>query len=95
MFTKNLENLRRERKISKTAFCKQLGVARSTFDDYLNGTTQMPADKIEKSAVILGVTVGYLFGEVQTDNEKQLLEMLVNQQKQLTEISELLKQLVR
>ena len=95
MFSKILDNLLHERKVTKSAFCKYLGISRTTLDDYLNGITFMPGDKIEKTAAFFGVTVGYLFGETPSDTTKQVHEMLTNQQIQLTEIADLLKKLVQ
>ena len=55
----------------------------------------MPADKIQKTAAIFGVSVGYLFGECSQENEeaKLLKELIFEQQKQLNEITKQLEKL--
>jgi transcriptional regulator with XRE-family HTH domain len=65
MFVENLKKLIKDRKVSKTNFASYINTSRSTLDDYLNGTTFMPSDKIEKTAIFFNVTVGFLFGEEQ------------------------------
>ena len=95
MFPKSIENLLYERKITKTELARYLNTSRSTFDDYLSGATQMPADKIQKTAAFFSVSVGYLFGECSQENEeaKSLKELIFEQQKQLNEITKQLEKL--
>ena len=93
MFGKNLEILIHNRKANKTAFCKYLEISRTTLQDYLNETTYMTSDKIVKTAVYFGVTVASLFGE-EDDNYALIKEMIVNQQKQINEISAQFKDII-
>jgi transcriptional regulator with XRE-family HTH domain len=89
MIQQILNNLLFERKVSKTEFSLYLGCSRSTLDDYLNGKTQMPADRIKKTAVFFGVSVGYLFGEENSGdgNNIQLKNLVLEQEKKINELS--------
>ncbi len=91
--SKTLRHLIIDRKVSKTDFAKHLGVARSTLDAYLNGKTQMPADRIMLAARYFDVPVGYLFGENNNDiaNNKSIIETLKQQQKQINKLEQQLK----
>jgi len=82
MFGKNLEKLIRDRKASKTKFAEYINTSRTTLNDYLNGTTFMPSDKIEKTAIYFNVTVGFLFGE-----EQYVDPIEIHLRKKLAEIS--------
>lgn len=94
MLGKNLEILIRERKANKTAFCKYLEISRSTLHEYLNESSFMTSDKIAKTAVYFGVSVASLFGEVD-DKYASLCDMLVSQQRQINEITNQLKHVVK
>ena len=94
MLGKNLETLIRERKANKSDLCRYLDISRNTLQEYLSENTFMTSDKIVKTAVYFGVSVASLFGEVE-DNYSSLRDMLVVQQKQINEINELLKKLLK
>lgn len=86
----------RIRKVSKLNFAAYLGIARTTLDDYLNGTTFMPSDKIEKTADYLNVSVGFLFGEVDDAGEfidKSLRRQVAELTKQIKEQNKTLKEI--
>ena len=74
-----------EKRQQKTKLALHLGVARTTLDDYLNGTTQMTADKLSACAEFFQVPVGYLFGE-QTIKDNTLY-ILKKQQADLNKLS--------
>ena len=67
-----LNKLIEERGTSKTHLAKHLKISRSTLDDYINGKTYMPSDKIEKTAKYFNVSIAYLFGE--TDQTGKFVE---------------------
>ena len=95
MFPKSIENLLYDRKITKSELARHINTSRTTLDDYLNSATQMPADKIQKTAAFFGVSVGYLFGECLQESEemKSLKELIFEQQKQLNGIEKQLEKL--
>lgn len=76
-----------EKRQQKTKLALHLGVARTTLDDYLNGVTQMTADKLSACAEFFQVPVGYLFGEG-TVRENNLAVILKKQQAELNRLSE-------
>jgi transcriptional regulator with XRE-family HTH domain len=96
MFVENLKKLIKDRKVSKTNFAAYINTSRSTLDDYLNGTTFMPSDKIEKTAIYFNVTVGFLFGEDQSGQqiEQSLQKQLSEMNKQLSAQTKLLNKIL-
>ena len=94
MLGKNLDKIIRERKANKSDLCRYLEISRNTLQEYLSENTYMTSDKIVKTAVYFGVSVASLFGEVE-DNYSSLRDMLVTQQKQINEMSEQIKQLIK
>lgn len=86
-YNENISNLLIEKRQQKTKLAKHLGVARTTLDDYLNGITQMPADKLSACAEFFDVPVGRLFGEG-TVRENNLAVILKKQQAELNRLSE-------
>lgn len=75
-----------EKRQQKTKLAKHLGVARTTLDDYLNGITQMPADKLLACAEFFQVPVGYLFGE-DTIKDNTLSVIIKKQQADINKLS--------
>lgn len=74
MFHNRLSNTLHQKKITKVDLANHLGISRSTLDGYLNGTRFMPSDKIELTARYLNVSVGYLFGEKDSNTSLQELQ---------------------
>jgi transcriptional regulator with XRE-family HTH domain len=96
MFAKTLENLILTRKVSKITFSRYLGIARSTLDGYLSGSTFMPSDKIEKTAAYFKVSIGFLFGEVDEEGEyidKSLRRQIADLTKQVKEQNKILTEI--
>lgn len=86
MFGKNLDNLLRERRISKKVVSELINVHRVTLDDYLNERTFMPSDKIEKIAEFLHVPVGAIFDASWNNNSNNVQNQLKTMQKQIDEL---------
>ncbi|WP_367147245.1 helix-turn-helix domain-containing protein [Microbacterium proteolyticum] len=50
-------------RISQTAFAANLGISQSTMSKKMRGERPWYAPELQTAASVLGVTVGYLFGE--------------------------------
>lgn len=74
MFHTRLSNILHQKKIAKVDLAKHLGISRATLDCYLNGIRFMSSDKIELTARYLNVSVGYLFGEEDSNTSLQDLQ---------------------
>lgn len=86
MLTQTIIQLLSETGKTKTSLCNHLGIARTTLDDYLSGTTYMTSDKIEKAAEFFGVSVGYLFGEQSSKTSLSEIKKLMKKQQELLNI---------
>lgn len=67
IFAQRLKNEREEKKKKSPIWTQEyvaniLGVARSTYTAYENGTKQPPMDTMNKIADLFGVNVDYLYG---------------------------------
>ena len=85
-YYETIQCLLAESRRQKTELARHLGIARTTLDGYLNGVTQMPADKLIACADFFSVPVGYLFGEVQLP-DKKMAQVLKKQQTQLNDLN--------
>lgn len=63
----NIEAERARLQKTKTEMSKELGVTYKTYASYINGTTPIPSDILEKLRAITGRSIDYLLG-FQTDN---------------------------
>lgn len=82
MFVSRLENLRSSRKLTQKEIAGKLGIARTTYSGYENGTREPDHEMLQKMADLFDVSVDYLLGrtnnlnQVISDNAKNLLDAL-------------------
>lgn len=88
MLTEILAKLRTAKKITQADLAKKLGIARTTYAGYENGSRKPDPDTLQKLADVFDVTVDYLLGRSDnptsshstipnndfSDTEKQILE---------------------
>lgn len=88
MFPENLRAIFDNRKVNKAKYCRHLGIARTTLDDYLSERSYMTSDKIEKTAEYFNVSVASLFGETVDQNKNIWTEFgkLTQQMEELTRL---------
>ncbi|OAH53860.1 hypothetical protein AWH48_11350 [Domibacillus aminovorans] len=89
IFAKRLKKLRENRKELDSKFTQGyvaeiLGVARTTYTAYENGTKQPPMETVTKIATLFETSVDYLYGLTDnlipeaTDDEKEMMEFFNN-----------------
>lgn len=82
MFNEILEELRKEKRITQRELAAKLGIARTTYSGYENGTRQPDQRTLNKIADYFGVSVDYLLGRTKTrgyltdENAKLLAEKI-------------------
>jgi transcriptional regulator with XRE-family HTH domain len=82
MFVSRLENLRSSRKLTQKEIAGKLGIARTTYSGYENGTREPDHEMLQKMADLFDVSVDYLLGrtnnlnQVISDDAKNLLDAL-------------------
>lgn len=103
IFSKRIKALRLDNEKTQQNVADALGVLRSTYGEYERGKIMPPMDKINALAAFYGVTVDYLIGNSNDQNQgvssremdvsdsmKQIIEYLQNEQSKLTFDGEIL-----
>lgn len=103
IFSKRIKALRLDNEKTQQNVADALGVLRSTYGEYERGKIIPPMDKINALAAFYGVTVDYLIGNSNDQNQavssremdvsdsmKQIIEYLQNEQSKLTFDGEIL-----
>lgn len=67
----NIRKIKTERKLTLDEYAVELGIARSSLMNYLNGTANPRADTIELLAESLNVSPGSLISAPQWETERQ------------------------
>ncbi|WP_321164133.1 helix-turn-helix domain-containing protein [Tepidibacillus decaturensis] len=79
MFGKRLKNIREKKKSSDSKWTQEyvadlIGVARSTYTAYENGTKQPPLETVNKIADLFGVSTDWLLGRDSTSSSHDELD---------------------
>lgn len=103
IFSKRIKTLRLDNEKTQQNVADAIGVLRSTYGEYERGKIMPPMDKINALAAFYGVTVDYLIGNSNDQNQavssremdvsdsmKQIIEYLQNEQSKLTFDGEIL-----
>lgn len=78
LFKGRLDELRRQKKISQAELSKRIGIARTTYSGYENGTREPDHATLEKLADFFDVSIDYLLGR---SNEKRPINTVTNDAK--------------
>lgn len=95
LFHERLSILRSGRKLSQLEISKRLGIARTTYSGYENGTREPDIETMIKIADFFSVTLDYLIGRTddpamwfRDENEKTIYDVMsLNDDEKLSQIS--------
>ena len=70
VYLERIRTLAKEKGLSLSYICSQIGVARIYFNDIEKHNRTIPQERLEKIADLLGTTVEYLLGETNVTSKK-------------------------